>query len=225
MPFITEELWRVTGLAGPGREVLLAVTDWPHALEVEEATEMDAVFDVVSELRTIRNTYDIPFREILTANLTQFGSASTSILSSSASSISRMANTAIFVNGTELAIPNWQSGTIQVTAPSAGTAPLSTGFIFGPPSEAPIVNSPVRDGIISVAMPTSFDVTAERARLAKEMAKCDADIARVDQKLGNADFLKRAPEEIVEGEREKRDEALARKAKLAEALERLKGAA
>ena len=57
------------------------------------------------------------------------------------------------------------------------------------------------------------------------MAKCDADIARVDQKLGNADFLKRAPEEIVEGEREKREEAETRKAKIAEALERLKGAA
>jgi valyl-tRNA synthetase len=70
-----------------------------------------------------------------------------------------------------------------------------------------------------------IDLAAERARLAKEMAKCDADIARVDQKLGNADFLKRAPEEIVEGEREKREEAETRKAKIAEALERLKGAA
>lgn len=74
-------------------------------------------------------------------------------------------------------------------------------------------------------MPTSFDANAERARLAKEMAKCDADIARVEQKLGNADFLKRAPEDVVEGEREKREEAQARREKLAEALERLKGAA
>jgi valyl-tRNA synthetase len=70
-----------------------------------------------------------------------------------------------------------------------------------------------------------IDLAAERTRLTKEMAKCDADIARVDQKLGNADFLKRAPEEVVESEREKRDEAQARKAKLAEALERLQGAA
>ena len=70
-----------------------------------------------------------------------------------------------------------------------------------------------------------IDLAAERARLAKEMAKCDADIARVEQKLGNADFLKRAPEDVVEGEREKREEAQARKAKIAEALERLRGAA
>jgi len=87
------------------------------------------------------------------------------------------------------------------------------------------IQSPISEGSISLSMPGSFDAAAERARLTKEIAKCDADIARVDQKLGNADFLKRAPEEIVEGEREKRDEAQARKAKLAEALERLQGAA
>ena len=226
MPFITEELWRVTAVLGPNREALLALTDWPHAMEVEDAIEMEAVFDVVSELRSIRTTYNVPFREILSANLTQFGSANTSVLSSSASSISRMANTTVFINDSELAVPNWQSGTIQVTVvPSAGTAPPSTSFYSGPLSRAPMVRSPVRDGVVSVAMPASFDLNAERMRLAKEMAKCDADIARVDQKLGNADFLKRAPEEIVEGEREKRDEAEARKTKLAEALERLQGAA
>ena len=220
MPFVTEELWRVTGLIGPRREALLALTDWPQALEVEDASEMEAVFDVVRELRTVRTNYNIPFREILSANLTDFSSASAGVLTSSASSISRMANTAIFVNDAEFARPDWQSGTIQVMAISAGSAPLSTGFVFGDP-----VRSPVREGVVSVAMPTSFDANAERARLAKEMAKCDADIARVEQKLGNADFLKRAPEDVVEGEREKREEAQARREKLAEALERLKGAA
>ena len=58
-----------------------------------------------------------------------------------------------------------------------------------------------------------------------EDAKVDADIKRVDAKLSNADFLKRAPEEVVEGEREKRAEAEARRLKIVEALERLKGAA
>jgi valyl-tRNA synthetase len=83
----------------------------------------------------------------------------------------------------------------------------------------------VRDEVAAVPLQGIIDLTVERTRLAKEMAKCDADIARVDQKLGNADFLKRAPEEVVEGEREKREEAQARKAKLTEALERLQGAA
>ena len=70
-----------------------------------------------------------------------------------------------------------------------------------------------------------IDIVAERARLAKEIAKADADIAQVDAKLGNPNFVARAPEEVVEEEKEKRGEALARRAKIAEALERLKGAA
>jgi len=90
-----------------------------------------------------------------------------------------------------------------------------------PPGAVQLV---VRGEVAALPLAGIVDLAAERARLAKEMAKCDADIARVDQKLGNADFLKRAPEEVVEGERDKREEAKARKAKLAEALERLKGA-
>ena len=69
------------------------------------------------------------------------------------------------------------------------------------------------------------DLAAERARLAKEMAKCDADIARVDAKLGNPNFVARAPEDVVEEEKEKREAAAARKVKIAEALQRLEGAA
>ena len=74
-------------------------------------------------------------------------------------------------------------------------------------------------------MPGSFSVSAEQARLQKEMAKVDADIKRVDARLGNEQFLARAPEEVVEEEREKRAEAEDRKGKIVDALERLKGAA
>ncbi len=83
----------------------------------------------------------------------------------------------------------------------------------------------VRGEVVELPLKGVIDLAGERARLAKEIAKCDADIARVEQKLGNADFLKRAPEDVVEGEREKREEAQARKAKIAEALERLRASA
>ena len=46
-------------------------------------------------------------------------------------------------------------------------------------------------------------------------------MSKIDAKLGNADFIKRAPEEVVEEQRERREEALARKAKMEEALKRL----
>jgi valyl-tRNA synthetase len=83
----------------------------------------------------------------------------------------------------------------------------------------------VRGEVAALPLKGVIDLAAERARLTKEMQKADADIARVDAKLGNANFVARAPEEVVEEEKEKREEALARKAKIAEALERLKGAA
>jgi valyl-tRNA synthetase len=67
-------------------------------------------------------------------------------------------------------------------------------------------------------------LAAERARLEREMARLDAEIARIDGKLANADFVRRAPEEVVEGERERREAAQARRAKIVEALERLKEA-
>ena len=69
-----------------------------------------------------------------------------------------------------------------------------------------------------------FDLDKERGRLAKEMAKADADIARCDAKLNNPKFMERAAEEVVEEEKEKREEAVGRKTQIAEALERLKGA-
>jgi valyl-tRNA synthetase len=78
--------------------------------------------------------------------------------------------------------------------------------------------------VVALPLKGVIDLAAERARLAKEMTKCDADIARVDAKLGNPNFVARAPEEVVEEEKGRREEAQLRKAKIAEALQRLQGA-
>jgi valyl-tRNA synthetase len=81
----------------------------------------------------------------------------------------------------------------------------------------------VRGETAALPLKGVIDLAAERTRLEKEMSKAEADIKRVDAKLGNANFVARAPEEVVEEEKEKREEALARKQKIIEALERLKG--
>ena len=83
----------------------------------------------------------------------------------------------------------------------------------------------VRGETMALPLKGVIDFAAEEARLKKELARAEADIARVDAKIGNPDFMRRAPEEVVEGEREKREEAEARGKKISEALERLKGAA
>jgi valyl-tRNA synthetase len=82
----------------------------------------------------------------------------------------------------------------------------------------------VRGEVAALPLKGVIDFAAERARLAKEMQKAEADIARSEAKLNNPKFVERAAEDVVEEEKEKRAEAVARKAKIAEALERLKGA-
>ena len=83
----------------------------------------------------------------------------------------------------------------------------------------------VRGETVALPLIGVIDIAAERARLAKEMKKAEDDIERVDKKLSNEKFVANAPEEIIDGEKEKRAEAQGRKDKIAEALERLKGAA
>ena len=82
----------------------------------------------------------------------------------------------------------------------------------------------VRGEVAALPLVGVIDIAAERARLAKELTKAEADIARVDAKLKNEKFVANAPEEIIEGEKEKRAEAEGRKTKIAQALESLKGA-
>jgi valyl-tRNA synthetase len=76
-------------------------------------------------------------------------------------------------------------------------------------------------GALSIAQ--FIDLAAEKARLAKEIAALDQDIARVSKKLDNADFIARAPEAVVEENRAKLADAQTAKAKLESALARLKG--
>ncbi len=66
-----------------------------------------------------------------------------------------------------------------------------------------------------------IDLTAERARLTKEIAVFESDIGHVNKKLGNPNFVARAAPEVVDEQREKLAEAEAGKAKLQAALARL----
>jgi valyl-tRNA synthetase len=93
-------------------------------------------------------------------------------------------------------------------------------FADRPPEGA--VQLLVRGDVVALPLKGVIDLSAEKARLDKEIVKAEADIKRVDAKLSNEKFVANAPEEIVEEEKEKREAAVARKTKLQEALERLK---
>ena len=70
-----------------------------------------------------------------------------------------------------------------------------------------------------------IDFAAEKARLEKEIARVEGEIGRIDKKLANENFVARAPEEVVEAEREKRAAYAVDGERLAAALKRVEEAA
>jgi valyl-tRNA synthetase len=190
MPFVTEELWRVTGA---GRETLLALSDWPSLEGLGDAqaeAEIGWVIDLITSIRSVRA--EINVNVALPLAMIKVGDHVWGRAQRWSEFIKRMAKI---------------SSVNRIPIPKPGTLQLI-----------------VRGEIVGLELAGLVDLAAERARLTKELAKCDADIARVDAKLGNPNFVARAPEEVVEEEKEKREEAQLRKAKLAEALQRLEGA-
>jgi valyl-tRNA synthetase len=95
---------------------------------------------------------------------------------------------------------------------------------FAPEAPAQSVQVVVHKTIAALPLQGIIDVEAEKARLAKEIAKLKGDADKIEAKLRNADFVARAPEEVVEENRERLEDALSKMEKLAAALARLGGA-
>jgi valyl-tRNA synthetase len=66
-----------------------------------------------------------------------------------------------------------------------------------------------------------IDLEVEKKRLATTLAKAEAELAKVVQKLGNADFVARAPEDVLDEHREREEKFRSEAARLKAALARL----
>ena len=196
MPFVTEELWAVTAPAGAPRASLLALAPWPEPEGLDDEKAEAEIGWVVDLVSAIRS---------VRAEMNISPATAMPLVLAGVSP------------DTKARAGRWDG----FLKPLARLGEIS--FADAPPQGA--VQLLVRGETAALPLKGVIDLAAERTRLEKEMSKVEADIKRVDAKLGNANFVARAPEEVVEEEKEKREEALARKQKLIEALERLKGAA
>lgn len=68
-----------------------------------------------------------------------------------------------------------------------------------------------------------IDLDKERERLKKQISKLEDDVRKTDEKLGNSQFVDRAPPEILEEFRTRKAEALTTVEKLSTALKQLEG--
>ncbi|MGZ8417730.1 MAG: class I tRNA ligase family protein, partial [Methyloceanibacter sp.] len=80
------------------------------------------------------------------------------------------------------------------------------------------------EAVLALPLAGIIDIDAEQKRLKREIDKVGSEIRQIDAKLGNEKFVSRAPEHVVEEQRERRSEAEAVAAKLEQALKRLEAA-
>ena len=188
MPFVTEALWAEFR----SEKKSLITAEWPQFDESlvasEAASEMNWVIDLITEVRSVRQTVDLPagekFAMIHLADETQ----SAERLQTHREQIGRLARLS--------------SLTSEASAP-VGVALVSGGSTY----------------VLDVA--DKVDLAAVKTRLAKEREKAEKEISVIDKKLGNPKFVDRAPEEVVEEQRERKAGYEEQLAKLSAALDRL----
>jgi valyl-tRNA synthetase len=193
MPFVTEELWGVTAEGGVTRESLLALAPWPLLAGLEDEAAEAEIGWVVDVITAIRS--------VRTEMNVKPAMQIPMVLAGTAAEISERAR-------------RWS----DVIKRMAKIADISSAD--APPAGA--VQLLVRGDMVALPLKGIIDLGAEKARLEREKAKAEAEINRIDAKLSNPDFIARAAEEVIEADREKREEAVARRAKIVEALERLR---
>jgi valyl-tRNA synthetase len=222
MPFITEELWAVTAT----RDGLLALAPWPRKAgltseqlaSIATASPRDPLIPPVI-LALDADQFSDPAAEAEIGWVVDLVTAIRSVRAEM--NITPATLTPLVLAGASAETKNRAQRWSDVVKRMARLADIS--FADAAPEGA--VQLLVRGEVAALPLKGVIDLAAEKARLDKELTKAEADIKRVDAKLGNEKFVANAPEDIVEEEKEKREAAVARKAKILEALERLKNAA
>ena len=198
MPFVTEEAWTNLVSRAPRERDLaesIMVSAYPVAdPSAYDDTAEDAIASVREAIRLVRNAraeFRIPPAQPLEV-LVDPGAGSPA-LEAEASLIRALARVEPlrFVDGGE-------------QLPSSGAATAVVG-----------------SAVMAIPLEGLVDIDAERVRLTGELADAEQALARLDARLSDAQFLEKAPEEVVERERDRQRATEERKARLEELLAQL----
>jgi valyl-tRNA synthetase len=197
-PFITEELWaELAAFGGPARESLLITAEWPSHPDAWLDAEAESEMGWLIDLVS-------EVRSIRSEmNVPPAARAPLVLVGANDDTRARLGR-----HRDLIATLARVSDVGEADAPPQGSAPFSIGEATGALSIAEFI-----------------DLAAEKTRLKKEIEAHGADAERTRRKLDNPDFVARAPEEVVEENRERLAEAEAARAKLEAALSRLEAVA
>ncbi|MGI9513169.1 MAG: class I tRNA ligase family protein, partial [Anderseniella sp.] len=191
MPFITEELWQQTA-GETARGNMLVQASWPDYAGLEATDAADEIDWVVRLIAEIRSVR------------------------------SEMNVPAGAKVPCVLAHPGEQSKA-RATAWLAEISRLARldSLTFAdevPENSAQIV---LDEAVVALPLAGVIDFGAEKARLEKELEKTAKDIASIDGRLNNAGFVAKAPADVIEETRERREELDVKAGQVKEAIARL----
>ncbi|MDR3535625.1 MAG: valine--tRNA ligase [Acetobacteraceae bacterium] len=191
MPFVTEELWDRFGYGPTGS---LIRTSWPVAEAVPDAAAAREELDwVVRLIGTVRS--------VRTEMNVPAGTTTPILLRDATPATLERAE-------------RWIEA-IRRLARATAVRALTDAL---PPGSAQAV---LDEATVVLPLAGVIDLAAERVRLGKERDKAAAEAQKMAKKLENADFVRRAPEEVVAENRERLGAFEAEVARLAAALQRI----
>ena len=191
-PFVTEEIWSVL----PGERGILMTSTFPALreewLNSTAEARMELLMGIITGIRNIRSEAEI--------------------------------HPSMKIEAFVVCPDREKAGEIGEFSQAIIDMTRLAGFTVQHESTKPDDAATFIAGDLEIYVPTKglVDVEAELAKLAKEKEKVEIKLKQINGKLGNAKFLANAPAEVVEKEKEKKDELDARLAKIAEAEEKLK---
>lgn len=174
MPFVSEELWQ--HLADRNGTSLMR-SEFPRVDEswIDAATEKDMAFiqDVISAVRNMRGENNIPPSREITTQIRSEVPENLGVFTTYEKYLKKLARVS------------------SIETIDAGVKPrLASSAV-------------VRGTEIFVPLEGLIDVGAERARLEKEIARLETAVTGIEKKLANPQFVDRAPQDVVQKEREK----------------------
>lgn len=190
-PFVTEELWHRMGY---GPELSLIHTGWPEPVRVSEPEAAREEMDwLVGLISTVRG---------VRAEMNVPPSQRFPLLVQGA-------GPEVLARGQRWLDTIGRMARIEAIQPLAGEPPKG------------VAQAVLGEATIMLPLAGIIDIDAERARLAKERGKAEAEARKIAAKLDNADFVARAKPEVVEENRERLAAAQAEIARLEAALGRI----
>lgn len=189
MPFITEEIWHAVM---PGEKSIM-ISSWPLYHEQlnfgKEKEDFEKIIEAIKAVRSVRAEMNvIPSRKTAMRIYTK----NEKLFKDSEAFFQKLAG------AESLEVLNLPNSEI--------------------PSESHLVQVATDSARIFIPLEDLIDLEKEKARLNKEKENCEKELMRLKGKLSNQGFLSKAPEAVVQAEREKEEKAKQRLEKILESL-------